>query len=127
VTYAGMILLLQALTHAMAGAPGDQPLVIVGSTLLIIALFNPLRRRLQTFIDRRFYRRKYDAAKILAAFASSLRTEVDLTKLSTHLVQVVEDTMQPTQVSLWLRTPGPERTPGALWRAPILPEETIEA
>jgi hypothetical protein len=126
-TYAGVILLLQALTHAMTGVPGDQPLVIVGSTLLIIALFNPLRRRLQTFIDRRFYRRKYDAVKILAAFASSLHTEVDLTHLSTHLVQVVEDTMQPTQVSLWLRTPDSETSSGVLWRAPSLPEQGSEA
>jgi hypothetical protein len=117
-----MILLLQALT----GVPGDQPLVIVGSTLQIIALFNPPRRRLQTFIDRRFYRRKYDAVKILSAFASSLRTEVDFTNLSTHLVQVVEDTTHPTEVSLWLRTPRPERTPGALWGAPILPEDSGE-
>jgi hypothetical protein len=126
-TYVGLILLLQALSQALTGTPRDQPLVIVGSTLLIIALFNPLRRRLQTFIDRRFYRRKYDAVKILAAFTSSLRTEVDLTNLSSHLVQVVEETMQPTQVSLWLRSPGPDRTPGVLWRAPLLHQEHEQA
>ena len=101
--YVGVILLLQALTQAVTGTTRNQSLVIVGSTLLIIALFNPLRRQLQTFIDRRFYRSKYDAVKILAAFTSSLRTEVDLTDLSSHLVHVVDETMHPTQVSLWLR------------------------
>ncbi len=116
-TYVGVILGLQALTQALTGDTGDQPLVIVGSTLLIIALFNPLRRRIQTFIDRRFYRRKYDAVKILAAFNASLRTEVDLTNLSAHLVQVVEETMQPTQVSLWLRPPPPGNAQETPWRA----------
>ena len=99
---------IQALTKSLTGQAGDEPLVIVGSTLLIIALFNPLRRRIQTFIDRRFYRRKYDAVKILAAFSASLRTEVDLADLREHLVQVVEETMQPTHVSLWLRAPQPD-------------------
>jgi hypothetical protein len=116
-TYVGVILGLQALTQTLTGDNGDQPLVIVGSTLLIIALFNPLRRRLQTFIDRRFYRRKYDAVKILAAFNTSLRTEVDLTDLSVHLVQVIEETMQPTHVSLWLRPPPPAKPQEPLWRA----------
>jgi hypothetical protein len=102
-SYVGLILVFQSLTHALTGQTGDEPLVIVGSTLLIIALFNPLRRWLQSFIDRRFYRRKYDAAKILAAFTTSLRTEVDLIELRERLVNVVEETMQPAQVSLWLR------------------------
>jgi hypothetical protein len=114
--YVGVIVGLQALTQAVSGQGQDNPLVIVGSTLLIIALFNPLRRRIQTFIDRRFYRQKYDAVKILAAFSSSLRTEVDLADLRGHLISVITETMQPTQVSLWLRSPQPGRKPEALPR-----------
>ncbi len=102
--YVGSILLARGLTQTFTQPQlGDSPLVIAGSTLLIVALFNPLRRRIQTFIDRRFYRRKYDAGKVLAAFTTTLRTEVDLTSLSEHLVHAVEETMQPTRISLWLR------------------------
>ncbi len=103
ITYVGVILLSHALTQTITGQTDYPPAVIVGSTLLIIALFNPLRRRIQTLIDCRFYRRKYDARKVLAAFTTSLRTEVDLTNLSDHLVRVVEETMQPSHISLWLR------------------------
>lgn len=99
--YVGNVVLLQAIFRTLTGQ-GTQ-LTIVVSTLAIAALFNPLRRRIQAFIDRRFYRRKYDAAKILEAFSTKLRDETDLDALSDDLVGAVRETMQPAHVSLWLR------------------------
>jgi hypothetical protein len=99
--YFGGIVLLQRLFVLLTGEKST--LALVASTLLIAALFTPLRRRIQSFIDRRFYRRKYDAAKTLEAFSTKLRDETNLDALNDDLVGVVRETMQPTHVSLWLR------------------------
>jgi len=106
--YFGGVATTQALFRALTGQEQQPQLAIVVSTLVIAALFNPLRRRIQSFIDRRFYRRKYDARKTLEAFSATLRDETDLGALSDDLVGVVQETMQPTHVSLWLR-PDPVR------------------
>ncbi len=99
--YAGCILGLQALLRGIINQNSDVAIVV--STLLIWVLFQPLRSRIQQLIDRRFYRSKYDAAKTVAAFSSTLRNEVDLDQLCKDLLTVVRETMQPTVVSLWLR------------------------
>jgi hypothetical protein len=101
--YFGGVTATQAIFRGITGQEEQPQLAIVVSTLVIAALFSPLRRRIQSFIDRRFYRRKYDAAKTLEAFSAKLRDETDLEALSDDLVGVVRETMQPAHVSLWLR------------------------
>jgi hypothetical protein len=101
--YFGGVATVQAILRALTGQEEQPQLAIVVSTLVIAALFNPLRRRIQSFIDRRFYRRKYDARRTLEAFSAKLRDETDLEALKDDLVGVVGETMQPAHVSLWLR------------------------
>jgi len=101
--YFGSVTATQAVFTALTGQEEQPQLAIVVSTLVIAALFNPLRHRIQSFIDRRFYRRKYDAAKTLESFSAKLRDETNLNALSDDLVGVVRETMQPAHVSLWLR------------------------
>jgi chemotaxis receptor (MCP) glutamine deamidase CheD len=101
--YFGGVATLQVLFRTLTGQEQQPQLAVVVSTLAIAALFSPLRRRIQGFIDRRFYRRKYDAAKTLETFSVKLRDETDLETLNNDLVGVVTETMQPAHVSLWLR------------------------
>jgi hypothetical protein len=122
--YAGLIIGLESLAGSITRQSSANPLVLVSSTLAIFALFQPLRRRIQRIIDRRFYRRKYDAARTLAAFSATLRQEVDLATLSKHLAAVVQETMQPAHLSLWLRSPEHQGTPWSPSRAnPSIPSQ----
>jgi hypothetical protein len=109
--YVGSVVSLQGALRALSGQ--ESQLAVVASTLLIAAIFNPLRRRIQAFVDHRFYRRKYDARKTLEAFSAKHRDETNLVVLSDDLVGVVRETMQPAHVSLWLRPdPASRRSEG---------------
>jgi hypothetical protein len=112
--YLSLVFALQFLLGGLISHTNDLTLVL--STLTVAALFHPLRRRIQSVIDRRFYRQKYDAAKMLAAFSATLRNEVDLDQLREQMVAVVQETMQPTQVSLWLRKTEQAGKPRGIWR-----------
>src|SRR6185437_4058176 len=109
--YAGCIIALQAISRTLVPIPGgpDEPITIVISTLLIAALFQPLRRRVQRAVDRRFYRTKYDARKAVEAFGATLRQEVDIASFRERLLAVVQQTMEPRHVSLWLKDPSPRK------------------
>jgi len=109
IIYFSLVFGLQYLLHGLTNETNE--IVIVASTLAIAALFQPLRRRIQKLIDRRFYRQKYDAVRTLAAFSATLRNEVELNQLREHLLAVVQETMQPAHVSLWIRGTKQERKP----------------
>jgi hypothetical protein len=102
--YVGGVIALQTITRVLTGQTSDLAIAIV--TLAVAALFNPWRYRLQRFIDRRFYRHKYDASRTLAALSTRLRDEVDLDQMAGDLTGVIQDTMQPASVALWLRPGG---------------------
>jgi uncharacterized membrane protein SirB2 len=107
--YFGGVASIQTLFRTLTGQAQQTQFAVVVSTLVIAALFNPLRRRIQAFIDRRFYRRKYDAAKTLTAFSARLRDEMDLESLESDLVSVIRETVSPYHISLWLK-PSNEET-----------------
>jgi hypothetical protein len=117
--YVGCIVVSRTL---VAPYLGGSELAIVASTLALATLFNPLRRRIQNLIDKRFYRRKYDAAKVLAAFGATVRDETDLERLSAAMLKVVDETMQPEFVSLWLREAPTSSTPNRARPDSLLPQ-----
>jgi hypothetical protein len=110
-TYWGGVILLQLLLRPLTQG---SDLAIVGSTLAVAVLFQPTRRRIQAAVDRRFYRRKYDAAQTLEAFNARLQHDIDLDSLTAELLGVVQQTLQPARVSLWLRTPDRRSARGGL-------------
>ena len=114
--YWGLVLAFGSLVRGFLGQQ-QNPLVLVASTLLVAVLFQPLRHGIQRVIDRRFYRRKYDAARTLAAFSATLRSEVDLDQLREQLVATVQETMQPAHISLWLRPATPNRKGAPPWNS----------
>jgi hypothetical protein len=109
VVYFGGVTATEAILGAFTGQQQQSQIAIVVSTLVIAASFNPLRRRIQSFIDRRFYRRKYDARKTLEAFSAKLREETDLEALNAELIGVVRETMQPSHITLWQHPDTPTR------------------
>ena len=109
--YAGLVVGSQFVLATFSAQVAGSQLVLVGSTLVIAVLFHPLRRGLQHTIDRRFYRQKYDASRVIERFNASLHSEINLGELSEQLVAVVQETMQPTHVSLWLRKPTRTENP----------------
>jgi hypothetical protein len=119
--YVGLVIGLSALLRGIINQGSGVATVI--STLLIYFLFQPIRRGIQRIIDRRFYRRKYDAVKTMVAYSTTLRQEVDLDQLREHLLAVVQESMQPTHVSLWLRSTEAARYDHTTWSSsPLLPE-----
>jgi VanZ family protein len=120
------VICVLVLQYLLSGFTGGSQLAIVGSTLVIAALFQPLRRRIQKTIDRRFYRTKYDSSRALEAFSVTLRNEVDLQELSEHLVKIVQETMHPAHVSLWLRPPEQAGKYPATWTPTSLDSSQVE-
>jgi hypothetical protein len=110
-TYIGCVVLLRLILSPLTGS---SELAIVASTLAIAALFSPLRRRIQNLIDKRFYRRKYDAAKVLAAFGATARDETDLEHLTAELLRAVDETMRPEFLNLWISKTGSDNQRGML-------------
>ena len=113
--YAAAVLVLSQLFGGLRAEPPSW--AVAGATLAVAALFQPARRRIQTVVDRRFNRRKYNTAQTIQAFSTRLRDQIDLDTLSTELLAVVDQTMEPTQASLWLRPP-PSGSSGTAPRAP---------